>query len=162
MKHAETRVLSPRLSADDPAVRRVARAPEPVSPASGPNATVRRRVLNQSSRGLPDAAAPRGAAGRRGGPRFRREPRGAHLRRVRATRARRDPSRRFPAPSLTLSVSDDLVSRQKNAARNADLEDVFRRVSGLLRRARVTRPAWKRARGTFQKQRDHHEPLHRA
>ena len=47
MKHAETRVLSPRLSADDPAVRRVARAPEPVSPASGPDATVRRRVLNR-------------------------------------------------------------------------------------------------------------------
>jgi hypothetical protein len=162
MKHAETRVLSPRLSADDPAVRRVARAPEPVSPASGPDATVRRRVLNRVE---PRVTRRRRATRCRG--KTRRTALSARASRsIPSTRpgdAR--PSRSLPP--FPLSLSDPLRFRRsrltpKNAARNADLEDVFRRVAGLLRRARLTRPAWKRARGAFPRQRDHHEPLHRA
>jgi hypothetical protein len=100
MKHPETRVLSPRLTADDPAVRRVARAPNPRARLSriSPNATVRRRVLNRAD---PASLRRRRGGARRKTRRTARE--GNAASRAPDASARSDPRDPFPnSPSSPL------------------------------------------------------------
>jgi magnesium-transporting ATPase (P-type) len=114
MKHPETRVLSPRLTADDPAVRRVARAPNPrarlsrISPQRDGSSPRSKSSGSGEPPTPPRRCASEDEANRARGK--RREPR---LGRVRAKR----PSRPLPQlsllPSLTLSVSDDLDERRR-------------------------------------------------